>query len=89
VGKKLINLLTLNEKPCSDLVGDVILGRGRCQLCDVRPCSTIVAKDARVLAVDMFQHPEFSTIASALWAVRTFWYVFLAWRGQSPINAPS
>ena len=62
--------ICLNDKPCSDLVGDVILGRGRCQLCDVRQALFDDSSLARLgfLGVDMFQHPEFPTIASVLWS---------------------
>jgi len=61
--------ICLNEKPCSDLGGDVISGRGRCQLRDVRPCfdDSSLAR-LGFLGVDMFQHPEFPTIASVLWS---------------------
>jgi len=66
----LLLLITLNEKkPCSDLVGDVILGRGRCQLCDIRQALFDDSSLARQgSTVDMFQHPEFPTIASVLWS---------------------
>ena len=59
--------ICLNEKPCSDLVGDVISGRGRCQLCDVRQALFDDSSLARQgSTVDMFQHPEFPTIGSVL-----------------------